>query len=164
MAAEWIVSGGQPIDPRNLIADVEAAYKWVTHAKVSLNLVQDSEDGSGVVETDDEFNHVLESRSEKALSSVELNQLGFDPSGGTCFGYVTAYRTKLSVVLGILVAVCWHATAGGDLSGTGLGERRLSVDQSKKFLENLFRGATMQERVEWAAEKLGCGLFPYSYP
>lgn len=160
MAVEWIVSDGRPIDPRALRLDVEVAFAWAIHATVTLQFGQDSGGRSDSLESD-EFSLLLESRSESASSQVELDQFDFDPSSGTCFGYVTAYRTKLSVALGIVVASCWHFIAGGDLSGTGLSGKRFSVDESKKLLDDLFQGATKEERIGRAVEKLGCGSFPY---
>lgn len=160
MAIEWIISEGRPINPLSLIMDVEAAFARVTYATISLNLVEDSVPELEAAENGEGFSYILESNVDQSLR-VELDQLSFDPSTGTCFGYVTSYRTKLSVALGIVAATCWHAVAGGDLSGTGLGSERLSVEQSRILLEELFRGATTEDRITCAAEKLGVGFFPY---
>jgi len=161
MAIEWVISEGQPIDPHSLIMDVEATFARVTALHLPLNLVEDPVPGLAP-ENDKEFSLILESNGDESLR-VELDQLGYDPSSGTCFAYVTAYRTKLSVALGIVTATCWHAIAGGDLSGTGLGDDRLSVEQSGILLEKLFRGAATEDRITCAAEMLGVGFFPYSF-
>ncbi|WP_426513949.1 hypothetical protein ACPPVO_27020 [Dactylosporangium sp. McL0621] len=90
---------------------------------------------------------------------VSLDQLNYDASTGTCFGFVEADRNKSSVALGIVGAVSWHQIAGGDLSGTGLNGERLSVERSGELLENLFSALGGEDIFGVVAQRLGCGPF-----
>ncbi|WP_326551632.1 hypothetical protein [Micromonospora sp. NBC_01813] len=161
MAIEWVISGGRPIQPFSLVLKVEAAFKMVSDSTVAMEVVQGGEGGSKSAEVGEDFDLAFALRLGKSSAWVELSQFDFDLASGTCFGYVTPDRTKLAVSLGIVIAVCWHADAGGDLSGTGLGGRRLLIDEPGGFLGDLFRGATTEEKIEWVAEKLGCGEIRY---
>ncbi|MFG1842637.1 hypothetical protein ACGFH8_29905 [Micromonospora sp. NPDC049175] len=157
MALEWSIEGGRPLDPQSLVEQVGKTLEMLADTAVVVHLEQDVRMGSEPAEGGPEFSFVLKSEIAGKLSSVELVQLGSDSSSGTCIGYVTANRDRGSVALGVVVAAHWNMAAGGDLSGTGLGGKRLSPEESEGLLADLFHGATWEDRAERAAGRLGCG-------
>ncbi|MEU7590906.1 hypothetical protein AB0A95_32005 [Micromonospora sp. NPDC049230] len=157
MALEWSIEGGRPLDPQNLVEQVRKTLERLADAAVVLHLEDDGQVGSEPAEEDAAFSYLLNSEIAGKTSSVELAQFTSDSPSGTCIGYVTANRDRRSVVLGVIVAALWNMAAGGDLSGTGLGGKRLSPEESEELLAGLFHGATWEDRVEWAAGRLGYG-------
>ncbi|MEU7757153.1 hypothetical protein [Micromonospora sp. NPDC049171] len=157
MALEWSIEGGRPLDPQSLVEQVRKTLERLADTAVVLRLEDDAQVGSEPAEGDTAFSYVLNSEIAGRMSSVELVQFNYDSSSGTGIGYVTANRDRRSVVLGVIVAAHWNMAAGGDLSGTGLGGKRLSPEESEELLAELFYGATWEDRLEWAAGRLGCG-------
>lgn len=127
MALEWVVSDGRPTYPDELIPLIEASFERYFQRGVSQQ-----RDEASLGSAENEFSTVLELSVDGEAARVHLDQMSYDEATGTCFGYVEADRTGLSVAAGIVAAVCWNARSGGRLSGTApfTGRRETRVTHS----------------------------------
>lgn len=157
---DWVLSGVRRVDVSDLKDGIdEVARRYGLPIDVTVR--EDAEEAAELLGPD-EWSYQIEADMLGRAAIVEVNQSQVDGSG-PFDGWVTAHRTRLAVLLGIMTAVAWHSLGGGDLSGTGLGDRRLSNDEPVLLLDEiLLPGSEVEEAANRAAERLGCAALPLS--